>query len=115
MNVSANSPLSDKKEALRFVAQTLVDNDEPDFELKFHASSTLSALNVPDFDEVERAIFVDNEIRGIKNELQKKIEANAPGPAEADVQMGQGIRKRRRTKKARRRNKRGSTNKWRRR
>ena len=98
MNVSANSPLSDKKEALRFVAQTLVDNDEPDFLLKLRASSTLSALNAPDFDEVERAIFVDNEILGIKNELQKKLEANAPGPAEADVQMA-GRRKKRRGKK----------------
>ena len=106
MNVSANSPLSEKREALRFVVETLVDNDEPDFLLKLRANSTRSALNAPEFDEVELAIFVDNEIRDIKNELQKKL-ADQQDQANEDVAMAGGRKKRRgkktkKTKKSRR-------------
>jgi hypothetical protein len=92
VNVGENAPLSEKEKALRFVAQALKTN-EPDFALKMRASSTLSTLSAPAFDQRERSEFVDGEIAGIMDKLEQKLGA-------MNVEEG-GRRKRRRGKKTR--------------
>jgi hypothetical protein len=75
MNVSGpNAPIAYKEQALRSVAGSLVHNDQADFSLRFRASSTLAALDGPNFEEGERELFIKNELVDIKNELKKKME-----------------------------------------
>jgi len=99
MNVSGpNAPIAYKEQALRTVAESLVHNDQADFSLRFRASSTLAALDGPNFEEGERELFIKNELVDIKNDLKKKMEAV---PEQEDVEMAMGGRKKRRGKKSR--------------
>ncbi len=98
MNVSGpNAPIAYKEQALRSVAGSLVHNDQADFSLRFRASSTLAALDGPNFEEGERELFIKNELVDIKNDLKKKMEAV---PEQEDVEMALGGRKKRRGKKS---------------
>jgi hypothetical protein len=98
MNVSGpNAPIAYKEQALRTVAESLVHNDQADFSLRFRASSTLAALDGPNFEEGERELFIKNELVDIKNELKKKMEIV---PEQEDVEMALGGRKKRRGKKS---------------
>lgn len=101
MNVSGpNASIAYKEQALRSVAGSLVHNDQADFSLRFRASSTLAALDGPNFEEGERELFIKNELVDIKNDLKKKI-ADQHDQNNEDVEMAIGGRKKRRGKKSR--------------
>lgn len=92
MNVGKNSPLQEKKKTLRNVAQALIDKQEPDFLLRIKAVGSKAALDADLGLDVEMEPWLNAEIEGFKEELEKKL-----GSMEVD-----GGRRKKKTRKNRR-------------